>query len=556
MKSDIDMSLCACFPSTRRVPAGSARHGRASASRAVAFDQAGGSGRSYIQLAFRPARAGHADLPTPWNQHMHIKQLYIDGAWQPAAAGGQRAIVDPATGETIARVAYGSAADAGHAIRAARDAFDAGEWPHLSAEQRAACLRHLANALRDAAPALARIETANTGKTLAESSSDVHDAAAAFDYFASLAVTETGSMNAAKPHVLSVTLREPVGVCGLVTPWNYPLLQAAWKLAPALVAGNTVVVKPASLTPLSTHRLVELAHDAGLPRGVLNLVTGGADVGDALAASPQVDLISLTGSNAAGASVMRAATGNFKRVSLELGGKNPNLVFADADFDTALDYALNAAFFNAGQMCSAGSRLLVERTLHDAFVEALAARIAAIRVGRGDDDATRMGPVISAQQRDRVLALIGEAARDGARIVCGGRIPAGDTFATGFWVEPTLIAGVRTTMAIAREEVFGPVLTVEAFDSEDEAVALANDTPFGLAGAIWTRDFARANRVMRRLRAATVWVNDYNVTLPGAPWGGYKASGIGRELSRSGLDEYTELKHAYLNFEASPQRWF
>ncbi|MBM2767802.1 aldehyde dehydrogenase family protein [Burkholderia anthina] len=487
---------------------------------------------------------------------MHIKQLYIDGAWQPAAAGGQRAIVDPGTGETIARVSYGTTADAEHAIRAARTAFDHGEWPRRPAGERAACVRALADALRGEASALARIETANTGKTLAESASDVHDAAAAFDYFTSLAVTESGSVNATQPHALSVTLREPVGVCGLITPWNYPLLQAAWKLAPALVAGNTVVIKPASLTPLSTHRLVELAHDAGLPRGVLNLVTGGADVGDTLASSAEVDLISLTGSNAAGASVMRAAASNFKRVSLELGGKNPNIVFADADFDTALDYALNAAFFNAGQMCSAGSRLLVERALHDRFVDALAERIAAIRLGHGVDEATRMGPVISAQQRDRVLALIGDAAREGARIVCGGRAPAGDAFATGFWIEPTLIADVRTTMAIARDEVFGPVLTVETFDSEDDALALANDTPFGLAGAVWTRDFARANRVMRRLRAATVWVNDYNVTLPGAPWGGYKASGIGRELSRSGLDEYTELKHAYVNFEASPQRWF
>lgn len=487
---------------------------------------------------------------------MHIKQLYIDGAWQPAAAGGQRAIVDPGTGETIARVSYGTTADAEHAIRAARTAFDHGEWPRRSAGERAACVRALADALRREASALARIETANTGKTLAESASDVHDAATAFDYFASLAVTESGSVNATQPHTLSVTLREPVGVCGLITPWNYPLLQAAWKLAPALVAGNTVVIKPASLTPLSTHHLVELAHDAGLPRGVLNLVTGGADVGDTLASSAEVDLISLTGSNAAGASVMRAAASNFKRVSLELGGKNPNIVFADADFDTALDYALNAAFFNAGQMCSAGSRLLVERALHDRFVEALAERVAAIRLGHGVDDTTRMGPVISAQQRDRVLALIDDAAREGARIVCGGRAPAGDAFATGFWIEPTLIADVRTTMAIARDEVFGPVLTVETFDSEDDALALANDTPFGLAGAVWTRDFARANRVMRRLRAATVWVNDYNVTLPGAPWGGYKASGIGRELSRSGLDEYTELKHAYVNFEASPQRWF
>ncbi|MFD1554747.1 aldehyde dehydrogenase family protein [Paraburkholderia silviterrae] len=487
---------------------------------------------------------------------MKQKLLYIDGEWIQAATGAHANIVDPGTGESIACVARGSPDDTSRAIQAARQAFDHGPWPHLTAIERSQRLNALARALSDEAEEIARLEALNVGKTLAEGRADVEDAIAAFDYFARVIATESGSMNDAAAHVISMTLREPVGVCGLITPWNYPILQAAWKLAPALAAGNTVVMKPASLTPLSTHRLAELIDQIDFPRGVFNLVTGGTDVGQALAASAEVDLISLTGSNAAGAAVMQAATSNFKRISLELGGKNPHIVFADANFDCALDYALNAAFFNAGQMCSAGSRLLLERSIHDSFVAALTERIARIRVGHGLSEGTQMGPVISAQQRDRVLALVAGALEEGAQLLCGGRSPKGTPFETGFWVEPTLLTGVHASMRIVREEIFGPVITVECFDGEDEAVALANDTPFGLASGLWTRDIARANRVLRRLRTATVWVNDYNVTLPHAPWGGYKASGIGRELSRAGLDEYTELKHAYINFEPKPMGWF
>lgn len=487
---------------------------------------------------------------------MDSKRLYIDGEWSEAANARYRAIVDPATGEAIANVAHASSDDTARAIDAARRAFDHGPWPRLRAAERAHRLSALGAILAREAESIATTETLNTGKTLVESRADVQDAIASFDFFARAAVTVSGSANDAPPHVISMTLREPVGVCGLITPWNYPILQAAWKLAPALAAGNTVVIKPASLTPLSTLRLAECLAEAGVPKGVVNVVTGGTDTGHALAASAQVDLISLTGSNAAGASVMQAAASNFKRLSLELGGKNPHLVFADANLDCALDYALNAAFFNAGQMCSAGSRLLVERAVHDAFVAALAQRIAAIRLGNGLSERTQMGPVISAQQRDRVLSLVADAREDGAQLVTGGRVPAGAPFERGFWVEPTLLSGVRASMRIAREEIFGPVITVEAFDGEDEAVALANDTPFGLAAGLWSSDLAKANRVLRRLRAATVWVNDYNVTLPHAPWGGYKASGIGRELSHAGLDEYTELKHAYVNLEPKAMGWF
>jgi len=487
---------------------------------------------------------------------MNPKLLYINGEWTEASGGHYRDVIDPATGEAIASVAHASAEDAQQAISAARHAFDHGPWPALSNSERVAHLRTLIGALRDHADEIAKLEALNTGKTIMEGQSDVGDAIAAFDYFARLVGTDSGVLNDAAPNVISMTVREPVGVCGLITPWNYPILQAAWKLGPALAAGNTVVIKPASLTPLSTHRLAELIHACGFPKGVFNLVTGGAEVGEVLASSRSVDLVSLTGSNAAGASVMKAATSNFKRISLELGGKNPNMVFADANFDAAVDQALNAAFFNAGQMCSAGSRLLLERSIHDVFVEALGARIKSIRLGHGSSGSTQMGPVISAQQRDRVLALVEGAIEEGARVVCGGKSPCGVPFNKGFWLEPTLLVDVHASMRIAREEIFGPVITVECFDGEDEAVALANDTEFGLASALWTQDFGKANRVLRRLRAATVWVNDFNVTLPHAPWGGYKASGIGRELSRAGLDEYTELKHVYVNFEPKAVGWF
>lgn len=487
---------------------------------------------------------------------MECTKLYIDGEWRRRDDARARDIVNPSTGEVISRVTQGTVEETNRAIQAARSAFDAGTWSRLAVTERADVLFALARAMRESSDVLARIETLNTGKTLAESQSDVQHSIRTFEYYGRLLSTHGGSVNSTAEHVLSITIHEPVGVCGLITPWNYPLLQASWKIAPALAAGNTVVIKPASLTPLTTLKLAELVDSIGLPPGVFNVVTGSAEVGETLAASHDVDLISLTGSNTAGASVMRSAASNFKRISLELGGKNPHIVFADADQACAIDYVLNGAFFNAGQMCSAGSRLLVERTIHEAFVTELAGRINGIRVGDGLSDNTQMGPVISAQQRQNVLDLIAGARDEGARVICGGGVPSGSQFSSGYWLQPTLITDVTADMRIAREEIFGPVVTIEKFDSEDQAVALANDTEFGLTAGFWTSDFPKANRVLRKLRAATVWVNDYNVTLAHAPWGGYKASGIGRELSPAGLEEYTEAKHAYINFEPKPMGWF
>ncbi|WP_316156464.1 aldehyde dehydrogenase family protein [Cupriavidus sp. BIC8F] len=482
-------------------------------------------------------------------------QLYIDGQWQSPIDQGTRAILSPADESVIAQAAEATRADARLAIAAARKAFD-GPWRQTTIRDRAKLLNKIAELIDRDAEKLAHLESLNTGKTLTESRTDMGDIAATFRYFAGLVASESGAVNEAPHHVISRTLREPVGVCGLITPWNYPLLQAAWKIAPALGAGNTVVIKPSNLTPLTTHHFTQLVAELDLPPGVFNLVTGGAEVGAELAESLDVDLVSFTGGAFAGESIMKAATGNFKRIGLELGGKNPNIVFADADLDAAVDYALNAAFFHAGQVCSAGSRLMIEDSIYDAFISRLAERLPRIVIGNGFHGETQMGPVQSAQQHEKILCMVQAGIAEGARLVHGGKRPAGDVFKQGYWLEPTLLADVTADMKIAKEEIFGPVITAERFRSEEEVLRAANDTPYGLAGAVWTRDLDKANRMSRGLRFGTVWVNDYHPYFPEAPWGGYKASGIGRELARVGLDEYTELKHSYINLAPKAMGWF
>ncbi|SOZ67223.1 Betaine aldehyde dehydrogenase [Cupriavidus taiwanensis] len=482
-------------------------------------------------------------------------QLYIDGQWQSPIDQGTRAIVSPADESVIAQAAEATRADARLAIAAARRAFD-GPWRQTTIRERARLLNRIAELIDRDAEKLAHLESLNTGKTLTESRTDMGDIAATFRYFAGLVASESGAVNEAPHHVISRTLREPVGVCGLITPWNYPLLQAAWKIAPALGAGNTVVIKPSNLTPLTTHHFTQLVAELDLPPGVFNLVTGGAEVGAELAESLDVDLVSFTGGAFAGESIMKAATGNFKRIGLELGGKNPNIVFADADLDAAVDYALNAAFFHAGQVCSAGSRLMVEDSIYDAFIGRLAERLPRIVIGNGFHGETQMGPVQSAQQHEKILGMVQAGIAEGARLVHGGKRPAGDVYKKGYWLEPTLLADVTAGMKVAKEEIFGPVITAERFRSEEEALRAANDTPYGLAAAVWTRDLDKANRMSRALRFGTVWVNDYHPYFPEAPWGGYKASGIGRELARIGLDEYTELKHSYINLAPKAMGWF
>ncbi|MFA9444918.1 aldehyde dehydrogenase family protein [Egicoccus sp. AB-alg6-2] len=487
-----------------------------------------------------------------------MHDLYIDGAWRPPLAGGTRDVVDPFDGRVVRTVAEGDADDARLAIAAARRAFDDGDWPWLPGVERGRCLDRLAAAITADREHLAALETQDTGKTLAESRMDIDDIAGVVRYYAALADKDAGEVvDAPTPGLSSVVHREPVGVCGQISPWNYPLLQASWKFAPALAAGNTIVVKPAELTPLTTIRVFELMDETGFPAGTVNLVLGdGATVGAELSASHDVDLVSFTGGIETGQRVMRAAAGNVKKIALELGGKNPNIVFADAEFETAVDYALLAVFLHAGQVCSAGARLLVEEAIHDRFVDAVVERAQRIRLGDGRDPATESGPLISAEHRAKVEAHVARAIAEGAELRCGGERPSDPALTDGFFYAPTVLTGCRPDMAIVQQEVFGPVLTVEAFADEQDAVTRANDTVYGLAGGVWTSDLARAQRVARRLRLGTVWINDFHPYFPQAPWGGYKRSGIGRELGREGLAEYVETKHVATNLAPQPTGWF
>lgn len=485
-------------------------------------------------------------------------EMYIEGRWVPATSGATRAVVDPHDASVLTHVAEGGREDADLAIQAARRAFDEGDWPRRPAAERAEALRRLASAVRDNAPELARLETQDTGKTLTESGWDIDDVAGVFDYYAELGGREDEEvLTSPNPDSTSRLVREPVGVCAQISPWNYPLLQASWKLAPALVTGCTVVIKPSELTPLTTLRLTELAHQVGFPAGVINTVLGpGPTVGAELSESPAVDLVSFTGGVQTGQTIMQAASGNLKRIALELGGKNPHIIFDDADLDLAVDHALNAVFFHAGQVCSAGARLMLQDAICDEFTRRLVARMSRIRLGSGLEPETQMGPLISAEHRAVVADRVAAAQAEGARLVLGGGAPDDPALQRGFYYLPTLLTECEPEMRVVREEIFGPVITVERFETEAEAVSRANDTVYGLSAGFRTRDAARIERVSRALRFGTVWANDYNVYFAGAPWGGFKRSGIGRELGRAGLDEYTELKHIYENHAPTALDWF
>ncbi len=484
--------------------------------------------------------------------------MFLNGAWVEAGDGATREILNPANSEVIAVVTDGSERDAEVAIDHARRAFDSGPWPQMRAPERASYLFKLADLIDAKADALAELETRNNGKPLREAKFDVADAAACFRYYAGLITKPLGqTYEVSDPAIQSMVVREPIGVCGQIIPWNYPLLMAAWKLAPGLAAGNCCTLKPAETTPLTAIELFKLIAEAGFPAGAAQLLLGsGSTAGNALAASMLVDKIAFTGGTVTGRKIMAAATGNIKKITLELGGKSPCIVFADADFDVALEYAMFAIFAGQGEVCSAGSRLILDKKIADRFVPRLAEATAKIVVGDGLDPKTEMGPLITRQHMDRVLGYIESGRTEGARTICGGHRLADGTMANGNFVAPTIFVDTRPEMKIVREEIFGPVLAVQLFETEEEAVHLANDTIYGLAGGVFTSDPGKGLRVLRKLRAGITWMNTYHPTFNEAPWGGYKQSGIGRELGTFGLDAYLETKQININLVPQRLNWF
>jgi len=487
---------------------------------------------------------------------MKTYQLYVNGEYVSAASAATIDVIDPATTEVIAKTPDAGKEDVDRAVRAARAAFDEGPWKDATAQDRGRVLFRLAQIVRDRAGELAEIETRNSGKPIVEAEGDMEDVATCFEYYGGLATKIHGDVLPVPDNAISLALREPIGVAGQIVPWNYPLLMATWKLAPALCAGCTVVLKPAEQTPMSLLELASSFAGAGLPPGVVNIVTGnGETAGAALVEHPNVDKIAFTGSPDVGRVIMRGAAGTLKKISLELGGKSPNIFFADSDFEAAVAGALFGIFLNQGEVCSAGSRILVQRPIYRKFVDAMAEKAKTIKLGNGLDRETKMGPLVSREQFDRVR-MYQDVGKKEAKVAAGGNRASGGVLDRGYFVEPTIFYDVENSDRIAREEIFGPVAAVIPFDDEEQALKIANDTYYGLAAAVWTRDIFKALRTVKKLRAGIVWVNAMQPTYVEAPWGGYKQSGVGRELGKWGVEEYMQVKQVFINLSEDPVNWF
>jgi len=494
-----------------------------------------------------------AESNTPRNY-----QLFINGQWVDAESGKTFATPNPATGQTLAEVAEADKADVDKAVRAARVAFE-GKWSRLSARDRGRLLYKLAQLIEERSQELGELETADNGKPIRESLYvDLPQVVENFEYFAGWATKIEGETIPVPGRMFNYTLREPVGVCGQIIPWNFPLLMAAWKLAPALAAGNTIVLKPAEQTPVTAMELGKLIQEAGFPEGVVNIVPGfGETAGAALAAHPGIDKVAFTGSTEVGKLIARAAAENLTKVSLELGGKAPNIIFADADLEQAVNGAMMGIFFNQGQVCCAGSRLFVEERVKDEFLDRFKTGAQKIKVGDPMEKSTSMGPQVSAEQLNRIKSYVDIAREEGATVLTGGQPPALEgPLDQGFFFQPTIFSEVRNEMRVAQEEIFGPVVSVITFKDEDDLLRQANQTIYGLSAGIWTRDLTRAHRFAKEIKAGVVWINTFNMFNAASPFGGYKQSGYGREMGKHALELYTQVKSVWVDLSGKPIGWF